>query len=696
MISGKLQCYEWAGLTLRIIDPPDILDHPVQKMFELNQIPPCSHGIDIRLTIETDDDFFHTMPAWVYDFFQNKKPSDDPYIEYEKDQSFVTMTKGFDSGAYAICHPPYEKLSIVTQVFKSDKRPLLFNTVLFPALREILLDQGKALIHSGCVVTPAGDAFLIIADSGGGKTSTSISLTRQGFKFISDDLITLSVSDNQIVAQGIVKPVNLTQKTIGFFPELAFLQKEKQRSGDYKIPVDSVKIFKTDGIISSAPVSTIIIPHISKKGPALKPLKIEDVLPILIKGHTFAKESVKNKQSMKLLWTTLEQCKSYQLSTGNDPIQLGAWLADKASHGFFGRPFILEKDTQISHSTPKPKRKRLSSSIDNVMFKSWLGQVLNFSLDGIVSNEKPALELSAPDVFQSAWERIEFHRLEAIAAKWFLESDPGKILPKWIDSQKIIATATTYFHTLCSTADRVINALNRLDIHTILLRGPGFANAYYNDPWLRHCRDIDIICRKKDIPRAEKTLIDLGFNPFGNKAFWEKQGELPFKNSELTIELHWDAYPQMSPKRKSGFEFDTYFATADSVFPGNTKIKCLDPNHLLLSSCLHAAWEHKLDRLIRLIDIRQLLKKQGEKIDWEWIIYTSDKSNNKQVLGLVLKYAKTLVNAQVPQGVLDNCLSFSMLGTIGHAVLPDHAILSKQKNSSSFRNKLLKKLMNAF
>ena len=371
----QVSCYSWAGLNLRFICLPETLRKPVDKMFILNQIPETDTGIDIRMTLEKGEAFFNAMPQTVKAIYSNLAPKEEPYIEYNKEGGFSVLLKGEELSAFAVSQPPFSELLVVSQQPETGKGPLLFNTVLIPSLRELLIIGGKALLHAGCVVTPAGDAVLIIADSGGGKTSTTITLTRQGFKFISDDLITLRLSDRGIVVEGIAKPVNLTQKTIRFFPELEFLSARKERSGDYKIPVDPIQIFQKNGMAAQGIVKTVLIPRITKKGPAVTEMELQESLPILMKGHTFAHEAKKNDKSMEILWKLIENSSVLRLHTGHDPVGLGEWLADQAAKGRLGFPYkiVPPKNVQKKHRPASPKE---STSIPPKKMAQWFHDML--------------------------------------------------------------------------------------------------------------------------------------------------------------------------------------------------------------------------------------------------------------------------------------------------------------------------------
>ena len=60
----------------------------------------------------------------------------------------------------------------------------ILSLVLFPVLRDVFLRQRGLLLHSAAVKCPNGVGIQFVAESGGGKTTTSLSLVRLGAKLV--------------------------------------------------------------------------------------------------------------------------------------------------------------------------------------------------------------------------------------------------------------------------------------------------------------------------------------------------------------------------------------------------------------------------------------------------------------------------------------------------------------------------------
>jgi len=233
-----------------------------------------------------------------------------------------------------------------------------------------------------------------------------------------------------------------------------------------------------------------------------------------------------------------------------------------------------------------------------------------------------------------------------------------------------------------STAKKVLSKLEKTGISTILLRGPGLALKYYPEAYLRYFRDIDIIVSHQNLKTAEKILYDLGFSFDGEKDYWDKRGEWPFTDGHVTVELHWDAYPVNCLKM---YQSTNFWEEKETIDLDGFATKGLSVNHLLLSSCLHFSCEHKLDRLVRLIDIRQIVKIDNDKIDWDWIVNYSLKSSQRLAAGQAFRFARELVGADIPDIVLRRLEPNSFLEKNADKIFSPKYLLATPGRSSRFR-----------
>ena len=74
----------------------------------------------------------------------------------------------------------------------------------------LLAGLGRALIHGAAAAPPGPDgAWVLVGDSGSGKSTTCASLARAGWAYLSDDQVILSPADRGVTVEGWVRPFHL-------------------------------------------------------------------------------------------------------------------------------------------------------------------------------------------------------------------------------------------------------------------------------------------------------------------------------------------------------------------------------------------------------------------------------------------------------------------------------------------------------
>jgi hypothetical protein len=225
-----------------------------------------------------------------------------------------------------------KRLLFVAQKAGSGKSGLSVTGSLVAALRELLGNCDKALLHAAALRCPDGTGILINADGGGGKSTTALSLIRHGARMLSDDLVSLSWEDSgACIMTGFPESMNLTEQTFQFFDELRTLLPRYAREGEEaknikKMSVNPEDIYPGCFCRHKNKLNVVLFTEISEDGPVLEPLSPPQFLGKLIHAHTFADhQKLKPKISQKLLDLSFS-IPAFTLKTGRDPERLGAWL----------------------------------------------------------------------------------------------------------------------------------------------------------------------------------------------------------------------------------------------------------------------------------------------------------------------------------------------------------------------------------
>ncbi|MHC4790066.1 MAG: nucleotidyltransferase domain-containing protein [Planctomycetota bacterium] len=684
--------YDLAGLKICLVHTPKVLAKAIDKAFSLSRTESDTPSIYLKGTIQEDDSFVGVMPLFVRERYQKLKGGGDPIIFFGPNEELALLARGKLSSSYAYSLPPFNHVELFCQKLTDKATPLLFQTVLIPLISELLLKQGKLLMHAGCVATPEGEGIILLGDGGGGKTTTTYAMVREGFHFLSDDLVVASVGQDGSVFEPIYEKINITKKTIEFFPELRFLKKPLRDTKEKKIPVDPKRIINPQRLKHTAQAAAILFISLDQRGPALWNLEASSLLNPLLKSNTFANRDGISKQSVEKLLSLLDQTVSYQLKTGSNPETLGKWLARKAAGGDLGKPSQALAKRNFSQIQKKRSvhRKRAGIQKSYREYHVLLQALLEYALDGKDLASTDIGDLISRIGKQEFISWLTYHRLEVYLAKHIVDSDITLDAAPAIDFKSQLSRAKAFFILMLSAAKKVFQQLAAAGIPAIMLRGPALAVAYYPEPFMRFCRDIDIIVQPEHLRDAEKKLATLGFQLRGSREYWQQKGELPFSDGQVTIELHWDAYPvDVAPS----FNPDSFWVEPDVINVDGLSVHGLNPSHLLFSSSLHLSYEHKFDRLVRIIDIRQILKTAKDKIDWKWIVAQASESFTRLGLWQALRLAGEIANARVPSDVLRQLAPIRLNEKMVAKIFPPFTLLSTPSYSSHLRRFLFFKLL---
>ena len=208
--------------------------------------------------------------------------------------------------------------------------PLAVSSVLIPLFREIFARQGGALVHGAAVGLPNGRAALLLADSGGGKTTTALALLRSGCKLLADDLAVLDAAAGRPRLWGIAEPLNLTPETLRFFPELRHLP-------EGLVLPNGKRVLAADAIYPDAyrhepgDLAALCLIRIGGDAPELRPMPLAEMFGHLVHAHTFAQGQRQHPAAAAACTAALEAAPCFMLHTGPDPLALGPWLVDALS-----------------------------------------------------------------------------------------------------------------------------------------------------------------------------------------------------------------------------------------------------------------------------------------------------------------------------------------------------------------------------
>ncbi len=235
---------------------------------------------------------------------------------------------------------------------------------------------------------------------------------------------------------------------------------------------------------------------------------------------------------------------------------------------------------------------------------------------------------------------------------------------------------------LSSELAGILSAFNEHGIEAICLKGAPLSESLYGNPCLRTVGDMDILVHPVDISKGRAILADLGYqqsapqqgnsHPFHGEPFWKKAG------IDLWVELHWHlddcrlvTYP----------EHEIWRRAQPLQFEGvSTLVLSPEDNILFLANHLF-----KHDTLLKLLtDIAELLKQNGESLDWDYIRVSARTWQIAPAVYYALRRIKELTDTPVPDSVLE-----AIKPGIRRRWLLDY-LLSRETFISPIRNKRLR------
>jgi hypothetical protein len=161
---------------------------------------------------------------------------------------------------------------------------------------------GVTPVHCACVVKD-GLGLLLGGESGAGKSTMALSLSRNGFSYLSDDCTYLSRTGTGVRAWGLPTPMKLLPDAVSYFPELVSFNPVPSLNGELALNVDPTAISNIERCLSCAPRWLIFLERTMDSPPVVKALSpreaasrlvadLETMPPILFDQYQYQLETI--------------------------------------------------------------------------------------------------------------------------------------------------------------------------------------------------------------------------------------------------------------------------------------------------------------------------------------------------------------------------------------------------------------------
>jgi hypothetical protein len=199
----------------------------------------------------------------------------------------------------------------------------LFLTI---SLVELLKRHGLFSMHAAGF-SKHHRAILIPGTSGAGKSTLAITLLRGGFGYLSDDMVFLQRRSGELQVLGFPEDVDVSDQTINFFSELAFLGHSPKAAGSPKRQVRPDEVYGVE-LVNHVVPGAIVFPRISpSRKSSLRSIGADEALLELV-SNVLLTDAPSCQKHLNILTELAKQTACYRLETGRDFDHIPALLSE--------------------------------------------------------------------------------------------------------------------------------------------------------------------------------------------------------------------------------------------------------------------------------------------------------------------------------------------------------------------------------
>jgi len=194
--------------------------------------------------------------------------------------------------------------------------------IFYPLWAQMLKSSGFYHIH-GASVALNGMGLLLPGRAGCGKTTLTINLVRNGFKFLGDDTVLLSRKNGAIIVNGFPEEVKMRVGSIGIFPELDFLKNANPTHNRPKLHFNMRDVYG-DCLLDTTVPQAIILPKYTGEGrTVIRKMPRAEALASMLRYSLFMADPYSNQDHFRILGELVNRTPCYQADIGDD-IDAGA------------------------------------------------------------------------------------------------------------------------------------------------------------------------------------------------------------------------------------------------------------------------------------------------------------------------------------------------------------------------------------
>ena len=241
------------------------------------------------------------------------------------DQLFVE----FEHTARLLCTPADGLIQISITGSHPGDEVLATHPLLTIALMETMKRFGRFPLHAAGLAL-GGKGVLVPGASGSGKSTTSVTLVRAGFDFLSDDTVFLTASPDGIWVAGFPDEVDVTDNTVARTPELAHLVGAPLLPGREKHSFRVEEVFGITPLAGCRPAVLLAPQVVQGPGTEVEPLSPSEALIGLL-PNVLLTDPVASQAHLDMLAALVESVPCLKFLVGSDLDAAVACVTDLVS-----------------------------------------------------------------------------------------------------------------------------------------------------------------------------------------------------------------------------------------------------------------------------------------------------------------------------------------------------------------------------
>lgn len=183
-------------------------------------------------------------------------------------------------------------------------------------LMQMMRRLGRFPVHAGCVARE-GRGVLLAGTSGSGKSTLTAALVRDGWDFLSDDMVFIAPQSGGLAAWGFSDKIDCSDATASMFAELRHMVGQPTPAGRGKHPVDVEDVFGVLPVPVCQP-HALILPRISgERKSVLQPVSASYALRELVPNVLLTQRAA-TQAHLDTLAALVKEVPCYSLDTGTD------------------------------------------------------------------------------------------------------------------------------------------------------------------------------------------------------------------------------------------------------------------------------------------------------------------------------------------------------------------------------------------